>query len=136
MNEMNTAVVNETAPVAEVVAPVAEVVAPVAEVVAPVKSKRKNKVVKSKKNAKNKTVKVKAGRGRPAIYVGFLLKQIVRVIKANGLTGARKVLASEGVQQTGGAKKKKLSISLPTLGKIAEANGIELQVGRPVKKAA
>lgn len=77
----------------------------------------------------------KRGRGRPPVFVGALESNIVRLIRQHGLTGAQRVLADEGVQPGVGKPKSVLSISLPTLGKLAERNGVELRRGRPRKAA-
>ena len=69
--------------------------------------------------------------GRPAVFTGSLEKAIVKVIKANGLTGARVLLESVGVQRKPGTAKTPLKISLPTLAKLAKRAGIELKRGRP-----
>ena len=107
---------NAEAPVAE--APVAE--APVAE--APVAPKAKKSKVKAK---------AKLGRGRPPVYTGAVEKAIVKVIRCEGLTGARDFLATTGVQVTPGKAKQKFDISLPTLGKLAKKAKIKLFRGRP-----
>lgn len=62
-----------------------------------------------------------AQRGRPAVFVGGLEKRIVGLIEKHGLTGARAKLAGY---------KNPISISLPTLAKLAERNGVELKRGR------
>jgi hypothetical protein len=62
-----------------------------------------------------------AQRGRPAVFVGSKEARIVGLIEKFGLTGARAKLASY---------KTPISISLPTLGKLAERNGVELKRGR------
>lgn len=61
----------------------------------------------------------KRGRGRPVVFKGNLKRHIVSLIKANGLTGARSVLAEEGT-----------SISMPTLGTLAKNAGVALKRGR------
>ncbi len=61
--------------------------------------------------------------GRPAVFTGSLEKAIVKVIKANGLTGARVLLESVGVQRKPGTAKTPL--------KLAKRNGLELKRGRP-----
>jgi|GEM_PF-5189221 len=61
-------------------------------------------------------------RGRPAVFVGNLEQRIVGLIQKYGLTGARAKLAGY---------KHSVSISLPTLAKLAERNGVELKRGRP-----
>lgn len=63
----------------------------------------------------------KARMGRPPVFVGSLESKIVSLIEKHGLTGARAVLAGY---------KKPVSISMPTLGKIAERNGVKLSRGR------
>jgi hypothetical protein len=78
------------------------------------------------------------GRGRPAIYTGNLARSIVSAIRKHGLTGARQVIANEGitVQTRPGqpSQKVKMTISLPTLGKLAKGK-VELHRGRPAKAA-
>jgi transposase len=64
--------------------------------------------------------KSKRGRGRPPVFTGNQKRHIVAVVRKNGLTGAQRILADEGV-----------SITLPTLGKFAKEAGIELSRGRP-----
>lgn len=63
----------------------------------------------------------KARMGRPAVFVGSLEAKIVACIEKHGLSGAREVLASY---------KKPISVSMPTLGKIAARNGVKLSRGR------
>lgn len=62
-----------------------------------------------------------AQRGRPAVFVGNVEARIVGLIQKFGLTGARVKLAGY---------KNPVNISLPTLGKLAERNGVELKRGR------
>ena len=87
--------------------------------------------------AATKTVKggvkaeTKRGRGRPKVYTGTKAKAIVRVIRDFGLTKGREFLAEVGVQVTPGKPREVVSISLPTLGKLAKEAGIKLQRGRP-----
>lgn len=76
------------------------------------------------------------GRGRPAIFVGSTERAIVRVINRMGLMRAQRFLASEGVQTAPGQGKHPVNISLPTLHKLAQRNGITLKRGRPAKAAA
>lgn len=79
----------------------------------------------------------KRGRGRPAIFTGRLEQAIVGVIRKHGLTNGQKYLAETGVQVTPGKPKQTVNVSIPTLGKLAERNGVELKRGRPsVRKAA
>jgi hypothetical protein len=75
-----------------------------------------------------------ARRGRPRFYQGTLETRIVSLIRKHGLTGARNVIAEEGVQVKAGQKKVLMDISMPTLGKLAKANGVTLQRGRPSTK--
>lgn len=63
-------------------------------------------------------------RGRPVVFKGNLKRQVVSAIRKNGLTGGRTVLAEKGV-----------SVSMPTLGKLAKEAGIELKRGRPAVAA-
>lgn len=71
------------------------------------------------------------GPGRPPVFTGFLEKQIVRLVRSNGLVGARKLLAEVGVQKRAFGKVEPVNVSLPTLGKLAARNGVKLQRGRP-----
>ena len=73
-----------------------------------------------------------AGRGRPPVYTGVKEEAIVKVIRSHGLTKGREFLATIGVQLRRGLKREKINISLPTLGKIAKRNYIQLQRGRPL----
>lgn len=138
MNDTITTPVADTTPVA----PVAD--APVADTT-PVADAPKAKKVKADKPAKKGAKAKKADkpakkaaegqRGRPPIYVGPLAKAIQKVIREHGLTYGREHLRKEGVKV--GDKVQKVKISLPTLGKLAKAAGIELQRGRPkVEEAA
>ncbi len=77
------------------------------------------------------TIKVKRGRGRPTVFKGYLAAKIVNVVKEHGLSGGREYLATVGVQTKPFGPVKPVSISLPTLGKLAKAGGVELQRGRP-----
>lgn len=94
---------------------------------------KSSKAPKSKKVVK---VEEKRGRGRPPVYTGSLKTSIVAVIRKNGLTKAREILATEGVVAKKGKPKLKVKISMPTLGKLAKEAGIELFRGRPKVKAA
>lgn len=76
--------------------------------------------------------KKKAGRGRPAIFVGELKKGIIAIIKEHGLTGARQVIAKGTTLANG--KGIKMKISMPTLGKLAKGK-VKLHRGRPAKAA-
>jgi hypothetical protein len=79
---------------------------------------------------------VKRGPGRPAIYTGEIEQAIVRIIKQHGLTRGRALLALEGVKLVETVTQpRKLSVSLPTLGKLAKRNGIKLYRGRPSQTA-
>ena len=138
MNDTTTTpVVADTTPVVAD-APVAD--APVADAPKPKKAKAKKaaKAVKGKgkaeKPAKPAKKDAEGQRGRPPIYVGPLAKAIQKVIKEHGLTYGREHLRKEGVKI--GDKVQKVKISLPTLGKLAKAAGIELQRGRPKVEAA
>lgn len=75
-------------------------------------------------------------RGRPAIFIGSFERAIVRVIRAHGLMKGQRLLASEGVQAKPGQPKQPVNISLPTLSKLAERNGVTFKRGRPAKMAA
>jgi len=116
---------------AKAVEPVAVVVEPVV-VVAKVKRPRKAKVVK-------------VGRGRPTVFVGDLLKGIVRLLKKHkNATLVREILGASGkgqrdliaLRQASGLTEKCL-ISMPTLLSIKATHGIVgLSKGRPAIKAA
>lgn len=82
------------------------------------------------------TVKLSRGRGRPPVFVGTKEKAIVRAIRNFGLMGAQRFLAETGVQLTPGKPTETVSISLPTLAKLADRNGVKLKRGRPAKVAA
>jgi len=80
------------------------------------------------------------GRGRPAVYTGNVKSHIVSLIRHHGLTGARAILNASGrskdalelvAQRNVELVPKALGISMPTLGKLASAAGIELFRGRP-----
>ena len=75
-------------------------------------------------------------RGRPAIFVGVLKSNIVRLVKTHGLMRAQRILATEGVQSKAGQKKAPVKISLPTLSKFATEAGLTLKRGRPATKQA
>jgi hypothetical protein len=79
----------------------------------------------------SKSNTVKRGPGRPAEFVGTKKKAIVRVIREMGLTKGREFLATTGVQVTPGKPKELVSISMPTLGKLAKEAKIKLFRGRP-----
>jgi len=89
----------------------------------------------AKKQTK-KAASKKRGRGRPAVYTSKnLLKHIASLVKRHGATGARAILnASKGDELVGqrSAKlvPKALGISLPTVLKIAKAQGVVLKRGR------
>ncbi len=72
--------------------------------------------------------------GRPPVYTGAIEKAIVRVIKTHGLMRGQKYLAETGVQVKPGKGRQTIKVSLPTLGKLAERNGIKLNRGRPKTK--
>ena len=69
--------------------------------------------------------------GRPPVFTGLTLKNIVKVIKMHGLMRGQRLLATVGIQRKAGKPKETVSISLPTLAKFAAAAGIELKRGRP-----
>jgi hypothetical protein len=84
--------------------------------------------------AENVVAEVKRGRGRPAGSDKFSDKQkkaIASVLKRHGLTAGHAHLMNEGVQLVPGKGKEKLTVSLPTLAKIAKSQGVEFQRGRP-----
>lgn len=129
--------------VVAVVAPAAETSVQPAEVVAvtatkPAKKAKKAKAKKGKAKAK-KPVKVSAkkkdGRGRPRLFSKEEEKGLRALIKANGLT-ATAALLEKGVVLVEGQKKRKLVVSLPTLGHVAERQKLKLSRGRRVPKAA
>jgi len=59
------------------------------------------------------------GRGRPAVFVGELAKQVVKAVAQHGISHGQRILADDGI-----------SISRPTLSKLAKAGGVKLQRGR------
>lgn len=72
------------------------------------------------------------GRGRPPIYVGFLARAIVAVLRIHGLTKTQELLAKQKlVQKAPGKPKQKLKVSIPTLSKLAESHGVKFRRGRP-----
>ena len=89
-------------------------------------SKKTVKSVKaSKKNEKRVTKAESVHPGRPPKFAGNLLKVVLKAIKANkgNLSHARATLAES-----------KIAISLPTIGKLAHANHVEVKHrGRPVE---
>ena len=92
-------------------------------------AKKKPKIIEKKKTKK--------GRGRPAVYVGAVRREIVRLVRAHGATGARKHLAARAGRGDRNVKiiAKPLNISMPTLLKFAGAAGVKLHRGRPAKAA-
>lgn len=81
--------------------------------------------------------KVASGRvrGRPAKFSPVQAKRVASILLKNGLTEGRAVLATEGVQMVSGQPKVPMTVSIPTLQKIAAAHDIEFTRGRPVKAA-
>ncbi len=69
--------------------------------------------------------------GRPPVYTGLTLKNILKVIKMHGLMRGQRLLATVGIQRKAGKPKEIVNISLPTLAKFATAEGIKLTRGRP-----
>jgi hypothetical protein len=65
----------------------------------------------------------KRGRGRPPVFVGNKKNQVLAAVRMHGLTYGIKALAEAGI-----------SISAPTLGKLAAAEGIKLNRGRPINR--
>ena len=74
-------------------------------------------------------------RGRPAVYVGSFERAIAGVVRKYGLTKGRSFLATVGVQVKPGLPKQAVSVSMPTLGKIAHRYNIALKRGRPALAA-
>lgn len=85
--------------------------------------------------AKSNIVTVNPKRGRPAIFVGVLKTNIVRLLRAHGLMKTQRILATVGVSAKIGQKKKPVNISLPTLSKFAVEAGITFKRGRPALAA-
>jgi hypothetical protein len=69
--------------------------------------------------------------GRPPVYTGLTLKNILRVVALHGLMRGQRLLATVGIQRKAGQPKEKVNISLPTLAKFAAAAKIKLKRGRP-----
>jgi len=74
-------------------------------------------------------------RGRPSLFNATAKKSIVSLIKKHGLTGTAAILAETGVRN-GGETAEPIVVSIPTLGNIARAAGLELKRGRPVGSGA
>ena len=79
--------------------------------------------------------KIVVRRGRPALFNATAQKSIVSLIKKHGLTGTAAILAETGVRN-GGATAEPIVVSIPTLGNIARAHGLELKRGRPLGSGA
>jgi hypothetical protein len=136
--------VHSPAPIIEDTTSVEPAAEPV--VVPATKPKAKKKVKAVKKVAKQVTKKkvtkkvvvkeTKRGRGRPKVYTAAQEKYIAQLIKKVGnATNARKILHAKRGKLADQRNKtifpKPIGISMPTLLKIAAANGVELQLGRP-----
>lgn len=97
---------------------------------------------KPKRARKPKAEKAK-GKGRPPVFVGDVRKGIVKLIrKHKNATRVREILNATkrhadlvALREAAGLTEK-VSISMPTLLKIAADAGIELHRGRPVVKKA
>lgn len=72
-------------------------------------------------------------KGRPPVYTGHFETQIVKVLKEMGLTEGRKYLAETGVQMAVGKPTEKVTVSMPTLSKLAQKHNLQLKRGRPKK---
>lgn len=83
----------------------------------------------------------KRGRGRPVLYVGNQAKHIAGLAKRYGAQKAQRILnanlKARGVEERemAGLRNLKLvpdalGISLPTIYKLAAANGVEFKLGR------
>ena len=75
------------------------------------------------------------GRGRPVVYKGKLAKHIASLTRKHGATGARNILQAEAGSALAAMRSEKmvpegLGISLPTILKIAKAQGVVLKRGR------
>lgn len=79
--------------------------------------------------------KVVRGRGRPMKFSPVQAKRVAAILLKNGLTAGQVVLATEGVQMVSGKPKEPMTVSIPTLQKIAAAHNIEFTRGRPFKAA-
>lgn len=89
-------------------------------------------VVKRKRTPKAKK------RGRPPVFIGAIKTGIVRLLKSQkNLTHVQQILSATKRQQDLVAMRekvgidKRLTISLPTLGKFARAAKVEIAIGRP-----
>ena len=83
----------------------------------------------------------KRGRGRPELYTGNVRKHIVALVKQHGATNARKILiacngSDEAKMRSEKTVKEPLTISMPTILKLAKAGGVVLHRGRPKIKMA
>ncbi|HIJ11247.1 TPA: hypothetical protein HA278_04275 [Candidatus Woesearchaeota archaeon] len=80
--------------------------------------------------------KAKKGRGRPTVYKGKkFLTHVCSLVKKHGATGARAILNAAVGSDLADLRSAKqvpapLGISLPTILKIAKAQGIVLKRGR------
>ena len=136
---VETPVVVPVVPVVEtVVAPVLPV-APVV-VTAPVETKRR--IVKDKIKAKKTPKVAKPKVGRPAVYTGPVVTEIVRIAKGHGLTGAMRILKARAGSKLAANRNEKIipaalkTISMPTIKKFAEKAKVTFVMGRPKSDAA
>lgn len=75
-----------------------------------------------------------ATRGRPAVFVGARARRLVSLVRRYGLTGTVNYLKTNQLTFGKNGVPETVTISMPTLAKLATAAGIELQRGRPVTK--
>lgn len=79
----------------------------------------------------------KRGRGRPVVFTPAKARKLVSLVRKHGLSGTIEFLKTNPVQFKKDGAAETVTISMPTLGKLAKNAGLKLERGRPpVKKAA
>lgn len=71
-----------------------------------------------------------AKQGRPRRFTRKQERKIGSLIRKHGLTGTQEMLATKGVQFEKGKRAQKVTVSVPTLGNIAQREQIALARGR------
>jgi len=76
-----------------------------------------------------------AGRGRPPVYTGNRLSTIVEMVKEHGALKTTNILRADGRQKLADLRDqrvfpKRLSISMPTVLRLAKDAGVQLSRGR------
>lgn len=101
------------------------------------KQKKEEEIVETEtgtvKTVTEPVVKEVKQKGRPAVYTGHFETQIVKVLGEMGLTEGRKYLAETGIQVGVGKPIEKVTVSMPTLSKLAQKHNLQLRRGRPKK---